>query len=302
MVQSANPASAVPSLGVVTHAVGHQPMPFQRCLQQIAAAGGEHILLLTSPAGPVIRADQPAAAAQFPNVLASDPDELRRVVADAGLRVSSLLAGRRAAVESEAAADESLAALSPYRDWALRLGCPALCLSAPPASGGAKRAELRRLAHLMDALAAGGQGRLTVSVDVHVSSLVESVDDCRVLVEDMAEPRAGLLLNIGHLTTAGQEGWRLVEEYPQRIHVVGWKDHSLAADRPVPVYSVELGTGDTPLERYVRAFLQTKATPVHLVNVEHPPQGDEVPTLRRSVDYLRQVWRRLAGAASHATV
>lgn len=302
MVQSPNPASTVPSLGVVTHAVGHQPMPFQRCLQQIAAAGGEHILLLTSPTGPVIRAGQPAATAQFPNVLESDPDELRRVVADAGLRVSSLHAGRRTAVESEAAASESLAALTPYRDWALRLGCPGLSLSAPRASGDAKRAELQQLAHLMDALAAGGKGQLTVSVDVHFSSLVESVDDCRVLVEAMAEPHAGLLLNIGHLTTAGQEGWRLVEEYPQRIHAVGWKDHSLAADRPVPVYSVELGAGDTPLERYVRAFLRTKATPVHLVNVEHPPQGDEVPTLRRSISYLRQLWQRLAEAASDRAV
>jgi sugar phosphate isomerase/epimerase len=290
---------AVPSFGVVTHAVGHDPMPFATCLQRIAAAGGEHILLLTRPNGPVIRAGEPAAA-QFPNVVDSDPDELKRVVAAAGLRISSLLPGVPNAVSSDSAVEETRRALDPYLARAVQLGCTALCISAPrvAAPGLAlhdKQADLRRLARLMDSLADGAGGRLTIAVDVHFHSLVETVDDCRYLVEAQAEQRAGLLLNVGHLTTAGQEGWTLVEQYPDRIHVVGWKDHSLAEDRPSPVYSIELGTGDTPFERYIRAFKSravqaSGAGRVHLVNVEHPPTGEEVPTLTRSIAYIKRLW------------
>jgi len=272
-------------------------MPFPDCLQRIAEAGGEHILLLTSPAGPAIRRGQPAPESQFPDVLASEPEEVRRLASAVGLRISSLLAGRRATVDSDAAVADALAALVPYRDAARQLGCAALCLSSPGVAAPdlpvqAKRTELVRLARLMDALAAGAEGQLTVSVDVHYHSLVETVADCEVLVAAMYEPNAGLLLNIGHLTTAGQEGWRLLETAPERIHVVGWKDHSLAADRPHPVYSVELGTGDGPLRRYVRACRRLQRTTIHLVNVEHPPHGDEVPTLRRSLAYLRGLWQQ----------
>jgi hypothetical protein len=28
----------------------------------------------------------------------------------------------------------------------------------------------------------------------------------------------------------------------------------------------------------------------HFVNVEHPPLGDEVPTMQRSFAYLRKLW------------
>jgi sugar phosphate isomerase/epimerase len=295
--------NGVPSFGVVTHAVGHAPMPFATCLQKIAAAGGEHILLLTRPQGPVIRAGAPPAEAQFPNIVESDPQEVGRVVAAAGLRVSSLLPGVPTMVGSEAAVDETRAALDPYLARALELGCASLCISAPRAAAPGldvrdKRDDLRRLARLMDALAVGAGGRLTVAVDVHYHSLVETAADCRFLVEAQAAQRAGLLLNVGHLTTAGQEGWTLVEEYPARVHVVGWKDHSLAEDRPSPVYSVELGTGDTPFERYIRAFKaaggSADAGRVHLVNVEHPPAGEEVPTLTRSIAYLKRLWAEVA--------
>ena len=287
-----------PSLGVVTHAVGHAPLPFRECLGRIAGAGGEHILLLTSPKGPAIRPGGPPPATQFPHILDSDPDEVNRLARAAGLRVSCLYAGGLTRVESDAALAGSRAALEPYRDQALALGCAGLVLSAQAAEApglplDAKRDSLRRLARLLDALAAGGQGRLSVSVDVHYRSVVESLDDCRFLAGEVTEPGAGLLLNIGHLTTCRQEGWRLVEEVPQRIPVVGWKDHSLAQGRPADVYSVELGTGDSPFERYIHAFKAPGAADperVHLVNVEHPPAGEEVPALRRSLAWLRRRW------------
>lgn len=287
---------STPSFGVVTHAVGHEPMPFIECLDKIAAAGGEHILLLASPRGPAVRAGE-AAASHYPDVLGSDPEALRETVAAAGLRVGAVLPMVGTDVSSDAAAAACRAAYAPYADRAQQVGCHTLCISSAPLPANdvpfaEKKDGLRRLAGVMDALVAGSSDpALTVSVDVHYRTLVETLDDCRFLVEAMREPRAGLLLNIGHLTTANQDGWRLIEEYPDRIHTAGWKDHSLAADRPVPVYSVELGTGDTPLARYVAAFKASgNGQTVHFVNVEHPPRGDEVPTLRRSLQHLHSLW------------
>jgi sugar phosphate isomerase/epimerase len=110
-----------------------------------------------------------------------------------------------------------------------------------------------------------------------------------------ASDRVGVLLNIGHLTTLGQEGWRLIEEMPERLPVVAWKDHSVQSDRPFPVYSIELGTGDSPFGDYVAALKRTPgggAGHTHIINVEHAPAGQEIPALKRSLTYLQTLWRQ----------
>jgi sugar phosphate isomerase/epimerase len=225
---------------------------------------------------------------------------LLAVVEKAGLRISVLFATPRTDVSSAAAEASTLASFLQYRDYAARIGCQALGISSPAVAGPGlpvteKADQLRRLAGLMNDLAVGApDGRLSIAVDIHYNSLVESVADALFLVKAMPETRAGLILNVGHLTTAHQEGWRLLEEVPDRVHVIGWKDHSLAPDRPFPMYSVELGTGDTPFERYLGALQGTDALrPVHLVNVEHAPKGAEVPALQRSIAYLRDLWTQV---------
>jgi sugar phosphate isomerase/epimerase len=287
---------SVPSFGIVTHAVGHEQMPFNVCLEKCAATTAEHILLLANPAAAPVRPGMEATS-HYPNVLDSDPAELRRVMAAAGLRVGGLLPFVANDVSSEEAAETTRAAFAPWVEAANRIGCSTFCISAPRPSrdettGEKRNEQLIRLGRLMDALvAASPDPAFTVTVDIHLGALVETVDDARVLVGAAKEKRAGLLLNIGHLTTCRQEGWKLIEEHVDRIHTVGWKDHSLAEDRPNPVYSIELGTGESPFEKYIRAFKATDSSHVtHFVNVEHPPLGDEVPTLQRSFAYLRNLW------------
>ena len=103
----------------------------------------------------------------------------------------------------------------------------------------------------------------------------------------------GVLLNIGHLTTGGQEGWRLIEEFPERLPIIAWKDHSLHPDRPRPVWSIELGTGDSPFGEYVRALRRLGPAAeclCHVINVEHEPAERRVAALARSLRYMQRLW------------
>ena len=97
-------------------------------------------------------------------------------------------------------------------------------------------------------------------------------------------------MNIGHLTTAEAYGWLLIDEYPDRIPCVGWKDHSLAADRPKPMYSLELGTGHSPFELYVERFKRHPADRIHVVNCEHVADEARPAALKRSLEHLRDLW------------
>jgi len=101
---------------------------------------------------------------------------------------------------------------------------------------------------------------------------------------------AGLLMNIGHLTTAEAYGWLLIEEYPDRIPCVGWKDHSLTPDRPKPMYSIELGTGHSPFGLYIREFRKHPAERIHVINCEHVPDPERPAVLQRSFDHLTRLW------------
>lgn len=286
----------MPAFGVVTHAVGDDRMPFHMCLRLLAIAGGTHILLLPSPNGPAIRGDE-ATESQYPNVLESDPDALRALVQASRLSISALLALPEPDLKTSAAMASTQASYRAYLARARLLGCRSLVIPAPQVEQpglplAVKRSALQKLAQLMDAVACGqGDGVITADVDIHYHSLVESIDDARYLVEAFRDPRPGLIINVGHLTTGRQEGWRLIEEYPHRVHAVGWKDHSLAPDRPHPVYSVELGTGDSPLSRYLAACRQYLPERVlHFVNVEDAPSSDKVGALQRSIAYMRKLW------------
>src|SRR5262245_7843098 len=99
----------VPSFGVVTHAVGHEDMPFGVCLQKCAATTAEHILLLADPAAPPV-CPGVEATSHYPNILDSDPAELNRVMAAAGLGIGGLLPFVANDVSSDGAAEATRAA------------------------------------------------------------------------------------------------------------------------------------------------------------------------------------------------
>ena len=73
---------------------------------------------------------------------------------------------------------------------------------------------------------------LQIGVDIHYRAWVEGLDDCRLLLDSMPCPNAGIILNIGHMTTAQSYGWLLVDEYPG-AHSRGGLQRPQSRQRPV---------------------------------------------------------------------
>ena len=280
--------------GVVTHAVGHH-MSFEKTLAAIQKLGFDFILLLTSrvaePVNAEGRSDSP-----FPNVLASNPEYVRKAVRNAGLEIGALHFSGDINIDNDAGIEPTIAGLKEYAAYALALGCK--YLTHPVSSCGRSRrptaekaTEIKRLATCMNAVAETFMGEgLQIGVDIHHTAWVEGLDDCRLLLDSMPCENAGIILNIGHMTSAESYGWLLVDEYPNRIPVVGWKDHSLAKDRPRPMWSIELGTGHSPFELYIKAFKRNPGARVHLINCENVPDEERIAVLQRSREYLTTLW------------
>lgn len=280
--------------GAVTHAVGHT-MPFERTLDTIKGLGFDSVLLLTRRDGEPVRADG-TCPEPFPDVLRSDPAHLLTAMGNAGLEIGAVHFSGKIDLTSDAGVEQALPQLREYAQVTLALGCTYLTHPVPGCGRmhvptEEKVAEITRLAHCMNSTAEAFVERgLKVGCDIHQTAWVEGLDDCRLLIDSMPCANAGILMNIGHLTTAQAYGWLLVDEYPDRIPVVGWKDHSLAPDRPRPMWSIELGTGHSPFELYIRRFKQHPAERVHLVNCENVEDEHRVAALRRSREYLQRLW------------
>jgi sugar phosphate isomerase/epimerase len=280
--------------GAVTHAVGHE-MSFEQTLATIKDLGFDSVLLLTSRDGKTVRADGTCPGA-FPDILRSDPEHVLKAMDNAGLEIGSLHFSGNIDVGSDRSMEESIAAMRKYAEYTLSLGCKVLTHPVPGCGRmhvptEEKASEIGRFARMMNTIADefADQG-LKIGCDIHQKGWVEGLDDCRMLLDSMPCKNAGILMNIGHLTTAQAYGWILVDEYPDRIPVVGWKDHSLAKDRPRPMWSIELGTGHSPFELYIKRFKQHPGERVHLVNCENIPDEERVAVLGRSLEYLQRLW------------
>ena len=280
--------------GVVTHAVGHH-MSFEKTLTAIKELGFNFILLLTSRVAEPVSAEG-RSESPFPNVLDSDPEHLRKAIHNAGLEIGALHFSGDIDIDSDAGIAPTIAGLKEYAAYALALDCK--YLTHPVSSCGRskvptaeKSAEIQRLATCMNAVAETFMDEgLRIGVDIHHTAWVEGLDDCRLLLDSMPCENAGIILNIGHMTSAEGYGWLLVDEYPNRIPVVGWKDHSLAKDRPRPMWSIELGTGHSPFELYIKAFKRNAGARVHLINCENVPDEERPAVLQRSREYLTTLW------------
>lgn len=283
--------------GMVSHALGHK-ISFEEMLATVKELGYDSILFLTSREGEPVASD--GTCPQFtPNILQSDPEHVLKAMNNAGLEIGSLHFAGKVDTESEEGVDQTIAEIRPYAEYALSLGCKFLThgvhgcgrMHVPTEE---KAPVIKRYARLMNTVAEefADQG-LRVGCDIHSTAWVEGLEDCRLLLDSMPCEGAGILMNIGHLTTAEAYGWLLIEEYPERIPVVGWKDHSLAKDRPNLQYSIELGTGHSPFELYIKRFKQYPAERVHLVNAEHVPDEERKAVMGRSLKYLRRLWEEV---------
>jgi len=283
--------------GAVTHAVGHH-LPFEKTLSIIKELGFDSALLLTQREGTPLSPDG-TCEKPFPDLLASDPEHVKKALANAGLEAASVHFSGTIDIASDEGVERTIEDLKEYAAFNLAIGCK-FCTHPVPTCGQSllpteeKANEIKRLARCMNAIAdAFADQGLQIGCDIHHRAWVEGLDDCRLLLDSMPNPNAGILLNIGHMTTAQSYGWLLVDEYPSRIPVVGWKDHSLAPDRPRPMWSVELGTAHSPFELYAKAFKAHPAERVHLVNCENVDDEERVGALGRSLKYMRDLWERV---------
>jgi sugar phosphate isomerase/epimerase len=270
-------------------------MSFKKTLAAIEELGFDFVLLLTSRGAEPVNAEG-RSESPFPNVLDSDPEHVRKAIRNAGLEIGALHFSGDINIDSNAGIEPTIAALKEYAAYALALECK--YLTHPVSSCGRskvltaeKATEIKRLATCMNTVAETFMGEgLRIGADIHHTAWVEGLDDCRLLLDSMPCENAGIILNIGHMTTAEGYGWLLVDEYPNRIPVVGWKDHSLAKDRPRPMWSIELGTGHSPFELYIKAFKRNAGARVHLINCENVPDEERIAVLQRSREYLTTLW------------
>ncbi len=290
-------------IGSSLHAVtdfGHDVKPFHEGLADLAACGFESVMLLDRP-GPVSLQPGGRPGCCLIDLAASDPAAVREAVTAAGLAVAAVHRGCLAVADDDQAAG-SRRALADAIALADRLGTHLVIPNAgvapqPKLPTADKEPWLRRVAGAVAGALEGAAAKTRLAIDIHYGGVIETVADCQRLFELVADPRAGITLNIGHMTTLRQEGWRLIAEHPERVHVVAWKDHLLnpPPEATHPVYSVELGTGDSPFERYVAALRNTTLDAEHLITFEHVPAAEKQAALARSLRLWRSWWTVAVG-------
>jgi sugar phosphate isomerase/epimerase len=273
---------------------GNDTVPFVTALNDIREMGFAGVMMLWIDGGPVLKSGTEAAGS-FLDLAQCDLKLVRKAFDDAGIEPG--LIWTPVDFSDDAAALRALDRVRRLRDMALELRCQFICHSAglAPSPGMAteeKREGLDRVARVLNTVATESAGvPVYVSVDVHYHGIAESVSDCEYLISTMDCPNAGPLLNIGHMTTCHQPGWELPQRHPERVRIVGWKDHILGKP-DAPVFSVELGTGESPFEKYVSVFKRDDGIERrHSIAFENVPTPERKEALRRSLRHVEELWR-----------
>ncbi|MGC9318668.1 MAG: sugar phosphate isomerase/epimerase family protein [Armatimonadota bacterium] len=285
------------SFSAIIHAMtydGLDAMSLPAALQVLREAGFDGVMLMSIPGRPALTAQETPEACLL-DLARSDLDVATSIADEAGMRIVGLY-GAGIDPTSEAAFDESVAHLRDACRAAEGLGCRHVGHSGGRAEAAGmtpdeKLEQIRRLARIVDA-AAAEFGDMLFAVDAHYHGVIESVADCEHYLRELSSERAGILLNTGHMTTCEQPGWELLERHPARVPVIGWKDHRPDPAGERPFLSVQLGTGDAPLQRYVAAARGQHADRVHVINVEHVPMDRKRDALHHSLQHLQLLWER----------
>lgn len=280
-------------IGTSTHAIagfGAPSKPFRQALEEMAECGFQHFLLLGAGRGPCVDASGDAPMSLV-DILGSDRRALLRAVAAHGLRISCLYPGIALDFSAEGWR-KTTDALLEFREAAWELGCHVMVHSAGVAAQARmpfaeKKEAIEWVARAMDTVASDTPGQVfRMAVDVHYHGIIETVADCRHLLSCCTKRNAGICLNMGHMTTLGEPGWTLLEGFPERMHVLAWKDHLLGPDLPRPVVSVELGTGRTPFERYTEVCRRARPQGLNLITFEDVALEERKDALSRSREHL----------------
>lgn len=286
-------------IGTSMHALtefGNDVKPFHEALADIADCGFDTVMLMNVPGRPALTPGERPGCSLI-DLEASDPDTVRQAVRDAGLEVAAVYqacmnvaSDDETAVSAETA--KSLAKLA--QSFGTSTAIPNA--GAAPAPGMPIREKehlIARVARVLMAALEGAPADVRLAIDIHYGAAVETVADCIRLFELAPDPRAGITLNIGHMTTDREAGWLLLEHHPERCHVVAWKDHLLSPppEATHPVYSVELGKGDSPFEKYIAALPDGGEGREHLITFEHVLLAEKNGALQRSLAYLKGLLR-----------
>ncbi len=282
------------TFSAIIHAMtfeGHDTLPLTSACATLRECGFESVMLMSIPGGPTLTAgDIPDAC--LLDLANSDLDTVRRIVEAEGMEIIGLYCS-----EIDPSSDEgfetSVQSLTNGARVARELGCRHLGHGGgrSPNPGLATEVKLplvRRLAQIVDAVASDFEEML-FAVDAHYHGVIESVADCETYIDELHSDRAGILLNTGHMTTCGQRGWELIEQQPERVPVVGWKDHTPDPAGERAFLSVQLGSGDTALDRYVQAARGQDADRVHVINVESVGMQQKPAALRASLEHMRSL-------------
>lgn len=282
------------NFAAIIHAMtfeGQDTLSLPEACATLRDCGFEGVMLMTMPGRPALTAGSIPDACLL-DLANSDLDEVRRIVTNEGLQIIGLYCS---GLDPSAAAamEESIANLRSGAEVAAELGCRHLGHGGgrAPTHGLAVESKLplmRRLAEIVDSVAADCNETL-FAVDAHYHGVVESVADCERYIAELASPNAGILLNTGHMTTCGEAGWEVIERHPERVPVIGWKDHRPDAEGGRPFLSVKLGSGETDLARYVRAAQEQPADRVHVINVESVRMAEKPAALRESLQQMRSL-------------
>lgn len=276
---------------------GPPSKPFRQTVAEIADCGYSHFLIKASEDGPPVDEAGDAPAAEV-NLLASDLEALLRTTSSHGLRVSSIYPGFSLDFSDP---DGTIDRLKAYRDIAWKLGCHIMIHSggsadSPGMSVKDKKKQIKQVARVMDAISSDSPGEVfKMAVDIHYGAIIETVADCEYLLEHTKKKNSGLCLNMGHLTTSQERGWELLERYPDRIHILTWKDHDHGVqDKSQRAFlAIELGKGETPLHRYIHALRKVECKAPHLIAIEDVALDDRKDVLKRSYQLLQRMlsWR-----------
>ncbi len=274
---------------------GNDTIRFSEALAIISDCGFERVMLVSVPQGPTLSRGQTPNGA-FLNLATSDLDLVAGQLRRAGLEIEVVHAAGVNASKPEAM-DESIEWLRAICEAGVQLDCRYVGHSCGGAAASGmstadKQDDIKRLAEIVDTVASEAPD-MYFAVDVHCRGIVETVADCEYYLEQLASSNAGILLNTGHLTTCKQPGWELAQNYPDRTPIIGWKDHLPPSEEGRAFDSVELGTGDTPFEKYIEVIKLQTTDRAHCIAFEHVPNDQRKEALRASREYLEDLWDRI---------
>lgn len=275
---------------------GQPVKSFRQVLAEAAEVGYSGIMLMHVPGQHALTAENPDPPGAMIDLAQSDLGFVRKVVEEAGLTVGCVYQALMK-VGDEAEMAGTIDGLTDLAKWGEVLGTNIVLPNAgaapqPQMPAADKRELIGRVAAVLTEAVDASPAGTRIAPDIHYGGILETVADCEELFRLTSEPRVGIALNIGHMTTLHQEGWRLIDDHADRVPVIAWKDHLLQppAGHTHPIYSVELGTGDSPFAEYARRLPADGGPHLHLITFEHVPLEQKKDSLGRSLQYLQKLW------------